>query len=85
MATKLMNFRCPDYLEEKIKAFADEHDLTVSAACRNLISISLNPDETVVPAATYLSTLSSLGYEKICDIPAEDLDGVVKEFIAAGK
>ena len=85
MTDKMISFRCPDYLIEKIEAFAAQHRLSASAAIRNLISMELDREETVVDATAYLKILSSLGYENISDIPTKNLDEVVRLFLQEGK
>lgn len=84
MTDKLMNFRCPSYLEERIKEYARNNDMNVSQAIRHLLSGELCRQEKVNPQP-YRDILSSLGYRSVSDIPADKVDEVTELFIQEGK
>ena len=85
MANKLVQFRASDSLRNRIAGFAQEHELTVSEACRNLIALQLERQERLVTADRLLQILQSLGYESISEIPSERLDDVVAAYLASTK
>ena len=81
MTNQIIQFRASSTLANRIKEFAAQHDLNTSEACRNLIALQLERQERLVTADKLLQILSALGYERISDIPAGDLDNVVKTYL----
>lgn len=78
-----LQFRCNDSFLTKIDAFAANHDMSRSEAIRNLISIGLN--ENVVTANEFKDFLLSLGYEKVSEIPSQELDNVTSSYLEWAK
>lgn len=81
MTNKTIQFRASATLTNKINEFAAAHDLTVSEACRNLIAMQIERNERVVTANKLLNIISALGYERISDIPNDELDNVVAKYL----
>ena len=60
--------RVSDSMKAKIEAFAAAHEMNVSEACRNLISMELNRKETVFAASDFVKFLQSVGFNALDEI-----------------
>ena len=78
-----LQFRCNDSFLAKIDAFAANHDMSRSEAIRNLIGIGLTTN--VVAANEFKDFLLSLGYEKLSEIPSQELDNVTGKYLEWAK
>ena len=78
-----LQFRCNDSFLAKIDAFAANHDMSRSEAIRNIIGIGLTTN--VVAANEFKDFLLSLGYEKLSEIPSQELDNVTGKYLEWAK
>lgn len=84
-------FRCSDGFKDKIEAWAASHKLNISEACRNLINLELNREESLIEAVEYGTEysrfLQSIGYIN-AKVPSEKLEEVAAqyaEYLRGGK
>ena len=78
-----LQFRCNETFLTKIDAFAANHDMSRSEAIRNLIGIGLNTN--VVAADEFKDFLLSLGYDRVSEIPGQELDNVTGKYLEWAK
>ena len=78
-----LQFRCNETFLTKIDAFAAHHNMTRSEAIRNLIGIGLTTN--VVAADEFKDFLLSLGYDRVSEIPTQELDNVTGKYLEWAK
>lgn len=76
--THTIQFRVSDEMKAKIEAFANANELSISDACRNLISMELNRKETVFAASEFVKFLQSVGFNSLDEIEPEALNDAAK-------
>lgn len=78
MMNNTIQLRVSDSLKAKIDAFAAAHEMNVSEACRNLISMELNRKEVVFKASDFVEFLKSVGFNALDEIEPETLTDAAK-------
>lgn len=82
MMNNTIQVRVSDDMKARIDAFAREHDMNTSEACRNLISMELNRNETVFAASEFVRFLQSVGFNALDEIEPKTLDDAAKFYSA---
>lgn len=78
MRSNAVQVRVSDTMREKIEAFAAEHEMNVSEACRNLMAMELNRRETVFAASDFVRFLKSVGFNALDEIEPKTLDDAAR-------
>ena len=73
-----IQLRVSDSMKAKIDAFAAAHEMNLSEACRNLISMELNRKETVFAASDFVEFLKSVGFSNLDEIEPATLNDAAK-------
>lgn len=77
MKDRLVQFRCPQWLLEKIDAFAMSKSMSRSEVCRSLVNMGIEQSDCRTP---YSEFLASLGYGPHDWVESEDLDKVAHAY-----